>query len=149
MKLTCYNCHGEMKETKTKINAGWGDYSLTIEGVKGYVCETCGAKMFAPEEIEMVEKLSQALAETKEKPSYLNVEETAELLRVSTQTIYNMIKSNKIKAVKFGREWRFLRKNIESMINPDYALAARDFEEESSKDQDFILRVTKEMKKDE
>ncbi len=150
MKFTCYNCHGEMKKMKTQIEAGWGDYKLTIDGVSGYVCESCGAKMYAPDEIKMVENLSKALAETnsKEMPTYLNVEETADLLRVSTQTIYNMIKSNKIKAVKFGREWRFLRKNIESMINPEFALAARDFKTNST-DIDIINKARKEMKTDD
>lgn len=82
-----------MKENKTQIQAEWGDYTLTIEGVKGYVCESCGSKMYAPEEIEMIEKLSKALAESsmQEKLSYFNVGETAELLRVSPKTVYNML----------------------------------------------------------
>ena len=61
-----------------------------------------------------------------ERPDYLNVEETADLLRVSTQTVYNMIKSGRLKGPKFGREWRFLRKNLESLIQPDQAIAARN-----------------------
>ena len=61
-----------------------------------------------------------------ERPDYLNVEETADLLRVSTQTVYNMIKSGRLKGTKFGREWRFLRKNLESLIQPDQAIAARN-----------------------
>lgn len=146
-KIKCYNCQHEMKSIKTDIKCGWGDYALTINGVKGFVCPDCGAKMYAPEEIEMVENIGKALAESKEpeKPDYLNVTETADLLRVSNQTVYNLIKSNKIKAVKFGREWRFLRKNIESLINDDIGLAARTGSFDPS-DQEIINNVRQRMK---
>lgn len=76
----------------------------------------------------MMEDISRGFAERPEdeRPDYLNVEETADLLRVSTQTVYNMIKSGRLKGTKFGREWRFLRKNLESLIQPDQAIAARN-----------------------
>lgn len=110
-----------MIEKETEITGGWGEYEFTLKGVKGYECNVCGMKLFRPEEIQMVQNLSKALADSngQERPAYLNVTETADLLRVSTQTVYNMIKSGRIPAVKFGREWRFLRKNIESINNPD------------------------------
>lgn len=150
--IHCFNCKGNMIETKTHISAGWGEYELTINGVKGFVCSKCGAKMYAPEEIEMVEKISKSIAESKmpDKPTYLNVEETADLLRVTPQTVYNMIKSERIQAIKFGREWRFLRKNIESLMSDGLALAARDASEESvGQDQDIIVKIRKELKDDE
>ena len=42
----------------------------------------------------------------------LNLNETADYLRVSKQTIYNMIKDGRIKAYKVGREWKILRSDI-------------------------------------
>ena len=42
----------------------------------------------------------------------LTLKETAEYLRVSGQTVYNMIKDRRIKAYKVGREWRFFRSDI-------------------------------------
>ncbi len=127
-KIKCNNCHGDMVEKETQIKAGWGEYKLTIDGVKGFVCEDCGEKIYASQEIQMVENISKSMAESKniDKPEYLNVSETADLLRVSNQTIYNMIKAGRIKAVKFGREWRFLRKNIESLINVETSFAVRE-----------------------
>jgi excisionase family DNA binding protein len=76
----------------------------------------------------MMEDISRGFAERPEdeRPDYLNVEETADLLRVSTQTVYNMIKSGRLKGTKFGREWRFLRKNLESLIQPDQAITVRN-----------------------
>lgn len=76
----------------------------------------------------MMEDISRGFVERPEdeRPDYLNVEETADLLRVSTQTVYNMIKSGRLKGTKFGREWRFLRKNLESLIQPDKAITDRN-----------------------
>ncbi len=128
-----------MIEKEIEITAGWGEYELAIKGVKAFVCEGCGAISLRAEEVKMIEDISRGFAERpeNERPDYLNVEETADLLRVSTQTVYNMIKSGRLKGTKFGREWRFLRKNIESLIQPKHAIAARNtstqnYEEDSS-----------------
>jgi len=89
----------------------------------------------------MIEDISRGFAERpeSERPDYLNVEETADLLRVSTQTVYNMIKSGRLKGTKFGREWRFLRKNIESLIQPQHAIAARNTSTQSYEEDSSIL----------
>ena len=149
--MLCYNCKkGEMIEKQTEITGGWGEYEFTLKGVKGYECNVCGTKLFKPEEIQMVQNLSKALADSKmqEKPTYLNVTETADLLRVSTQTVYNMIKSGRLPAVKFGREWRFLRKNIESINNPDLAVAARNATVKSfTDDKEVIESVCEDMER--
>ena len=117
-----------MIEKKTEITSGWGEYELAIRGVTAFVCEKCGAISLKAEEVKMMEDISRGFAERPEgeRPDYLNVEETADLLRVSTQTVYNMIRSGRLKGTKFGREWRFLRKNIESILHPEQALAARN-----------------------
>ena len=114
-----------MIEREIEITSGWGEYELAIKGVRAFVCEECGAISLRVEEVKMMEDISRGFAERPEdeRPDYLNVEETADLLRVSTQTVYNMIKSGRLKGTKFGREWRFLRKNLESLIQPDQAIA--------------------------
>lgn len=60
----------------------------------------------------IIQYISRSLENTQvgDKPDVLNLTEVADLLRVSNQTIYNMIKDGRIKAIKFGREWRFNRK---------------------------------------
>lgn len=105
-----------------------GEYELAIKGVRAFVCEECGAISLRVEDVKMMEDISRGFAERPEdeRPDYLNVEETADLLRVSTQTVYNMIKSGRLKGTKFGREWRFLRKNLESLIQPDQAITVRN-----------------------
>lgn len=47
----------------------------------------------------------------------LNLEETAGFLRVSNQTVYNMIKDGRLKAHKVGREWRFVKGDILAYMN--------------------------------
>ena len=141
-----------MKEKKIEITSGWGEYELAIKGVKAFVCEKCGAISLRAEEVKMMEDISRGFAERpeEERPDYLNVEETADLLRVSTQTVYNMIRSGRLKGTKFGREWRFLRKNIESLIQPEYAIAARNTSLESyDKDKDILEKIRKKRNADE
>ncbi len=117
-----------MIEREIEITSGWGEYELAIKGVRAFVCEECGAISLRAEEVKMMEDISRGFAERPddERPDYLNVEETADLLRVSTQTVYNMIKSGRLKGTKFGREWRFLRKNLESSLQPDRVITARN-----------------------
>lgn len=117
-----------MIEREIEITSGWGEYELAIKGVRAFVCEECGAISLRVEDVKMMEDISRGFAERPEdeRPDYLNVEETADLLRVSTQTVYNMIKSGRLKGTKFGREWRFLRKNLESLIQPDQAITVRN-----------------------
>ena len=65
----------------------------------------------------------------------LNLNETADYLRVSKQTVYNMIKDGRIKAYKVGREWRFFRSNIMEYLEStsrNRILSTKD--EEANKD---------------
>jgi excisionase family DNA binding protein len=72
----------------------------------------------------------------------------ADLLRVSNQTVYNMIKDGRLHALKIGREWRFMRKDIESVLSfsNDFQAAARNFNGEiSQNDKQIILRHLNQM----
>ncbi|MCT8975111.1 helix-turn-helix domain-containing protein [Clostridium sp. CX1] len=128
MSMKCYICDHDMEEKITSINTGWGDYKLTVNGVSAYVCPECGEMVLDSKDANMLQKLSRSLVDTEveSKPDVLNLTEVADLLRVSNQTIYNMIKDGRIKAVKFGREWRFNRKDIDAYINGSYDIAARN-----------------------
>jgi len=47
----------------------------------------------------------------------LTVKEVAELLRLSPQTLYKMLKQGKISAIKIGSQWRFDSEQIRSWLN--------------------------------
>jgi len=144
-KRTCFMCGTEMEEKTISTQAGWGKYTLTIEGVNAFVCPECGEIVYPFEEINMLMELGKSLASLRpeERPDLLNVTEVADLLRVSNQTVYNMIRDERLKAVKIGREWRFMRKDIESIINSasNSLLAARNFNGKNLEgDKEIILR---------
>lgn len=89
---------------------------IEIKGIEGYQCKNCGEEVFAAKEMRMIDRLIRAI-DDKPTVDILNLDETAEYLRVSNQTIYNMIRDGRIKAYKVGREWRFLRADIMSYLD--------------------------------
>jgi len=145
MSKICYICNTEMEKKTTSINTGWGQYKLIVEGVNSYVCPKCGEVVLEGKDALMLQKLSKSLAkvEGEQKPDVLNLTEVADLLRVTNQTIYNMIKDGRLKAYKFGREWRFFRKDVESFMfgGESYDIAAREKSGELNKqDADIIFK---------
>ena len=60
-------------------------------------CESCGNEVYEAKEIQMIDKIIRVM---NDKPAVgiLNLEETADYLRVRNQTVYNMIKDGRIKA---------------------------------------------------
>lgn len=44
------------------------------------------------------------------------IDEVAEMLKVTRRTIYNYVKSNQLKAMKMGREWRITHQAIEEFL---------------------------------
>lgn len=113
--LICDECNGKMQKTKRDITLKYGSKVLTVRGVDVYVCENCNNEVVKDKEFEMIENIFKSI--NKSEVDVLNLEETADLLRVSNQTIYNMIKANRIKAYKVGREWRFMRSDIEAYLD--------------------------------
>ncbi|MCB9800235.1 MAG: PilZ domain-containing protein [Candidatus Omnitrophica bacterium] len=61
----------------------------------------------------------------------LTVQEVSALLKISASSLYDLARQGKIRAVKFGRHWRFLAKDIEAHLqgkeeaSPDKALSER------------------------
>lgn len=45
------------------------------------------------------------------------VNEVLEILKVQRRTLYNYIKQNQIKGIKFGREWRFTAEEVERFLS--------------------------------
>ena len=47
----------------------------------------------------------------------MNAEEVADLLRVSNQAVYNLVRSGRLPATKIDREWRFSRARILELMD--------------------------------
>lgn len=54
----------------------------------------------------------------------LTVHETAEKLRVKESTVRSWIRAEKLRAIKFGREWRISMKDLERFLNENANFAA-------------------------
>ncbi len=107
----CDQCGGKMyPQTLSRVFNANGK-EIEIRGIEGFRCNCCNEEVFSAKELRMIDKLVHAF-EDKPAVDVLNLDETAEYLRVSNQTVYNMIRDKRIKAYKIGREWRFLRADI-------------------------------------
>ncbi len=114
----CYLCGSTMEITNSSTVINFLGKQIEIKGIETYRCNCCGEEVYTSQEAKMVERIIQAISNI-EVPQIdvLNLEETAKYLRVSNQTIYNMIRDGRIKAYKVGREWRFLRSDILAYMN--------------------------------
>ena len=146
--IGCPMCDGTMELKRVSQVFEMGDKEIEIRGIEAYECDTCGETIYSSQEAKMIEKLMHAIeAKPKEKRVY-NLSETAEYLRVSNQTVYNMIRDGRIRAYKAGREWRFLQSDIVAYLdstanNKGLALAAKGGEI----DKDDYSIITQELEK--
>ncbi len=46
----------------------------------------------------------------------LNIKEVSEYLRIPVSTLYKLIQEGKVPAVKIGKHWRFMKKDLESLF---------------------------------
>ena len=53
---------------------------------------------------------------TTPKNELLTVEETCRYLKITPRTLYRYLRSRKIPAFKLGKEWRFVRSDLEQWI---------------------------------
>ena len=93
----CDRCHGKMLPQMMNQIFQFNGKEIEIKGIQGYRCESCGNEVYEAKEIQMIDKIIRVM---NDKPAVgiLNLEETADYLRVRNQTVYNMIKDGRIKA---------------------------------------------------
>lgn len=42
----------------------------------------------------------------------LNIKEVSQYLKIPVSTVYKLVQEGKVPAVKFGKHWRFLKKDL-------------------------------------
>lgn len=114
--MDCYICGGEMQKIKKDVEATWKGRTIVFRGMDAWVCEACGEQAYEPDDVRLMQGLIQGTLNRREYPEVMNVEEVADLLRVSNQTVYNLVKSGQLPGTKVGREWRFIRAQILALV---------------------------------
>ncbi|MCR1899548.1 helix-turn-helix domain-containing protein [Irregularibacter muris] len=51
---------------------------------------------------------------------WLMVEEVADMLRLNTVTIYRWLRTNKLRGIKLGKEWRIRQSDLEEFLQSHY-----------------------------
>ncbi len=108
----CVYCGGTLEGREIDVARNWKGLKVTFQGIPCDVCCDCGEQYFAPEYAKLMEIVSERAVAAGEAPEIMNVREVAKYLRVSTQTVYNLLKAGKLPAAKVGREWRFTREAV-------------------------------------
>lgn len=115
--MKCYICGGTMKQIPKDVEGNWKGRTVVFKGLSPWICEKCGEEAYEPADVDVMQSLIRGTGETEPAPEIMNIEEVADLLRVSAQTVYTLVRKGKLPATKIGREWRFSRQKILSLIN--------------------------------
>lgn len=122
--MRCPICGGQMVSKKVDVDETWKGRTITFRGIEAQVCEECGERVYEASDIAMMESLIESTLDKTDYPEVMNVEEVSRFLRVTPQTIYNMLRDGRIAATKVGREWRFSKEAIMRIFDlPTPALA--------------------------
>lgn len=46
----------------------------------------------------------------------LNIKEVSEYLKIPVSTLYKLIQDGKVPAVKLGKHWRFMKKDLDNLF---------------------------------
>jgi len=46
----------------------------------------------------------------------LNIKEVSSYLKIPVSTVYKLVQEGKVPAVKFGKHWRFLKKDLDHLF---------------------------------
>ena len=73
LKVKCINCKKDMTAINTTLNSKWGDYSVTIRGVRAYQCDQCNEQVYSPNEVRMIQNITADLASFSSTESILDL----------------------------------------------------------------------------
>jgi len=114
--MQCYICGAEMERVKKDVDATWMGRNITFRGLDVWYCAACGEEAYEPDDVRLMQGLIKGTLKDREYPEIMNVGEVADLLRVSNQTVYNLVTEGRLPATKIGREWRFSLPRIMELL---------------------------------
>ena len=63
------------------------------------------------------------MAQSQARPRFLTVLEVADQLRVSTMTVYRLIKSGELRAARVGKSYRLREEDVDAYLSKQYTQA--------------------------
>ena len=60
------------------------------------------------------------MTNVQQRPRFMTVAEVADLMRVSTMTVYRLIKSGELAAVRFGKSYRIDENDVDAYLADRY-----------------------------
>lgn len=110
--MKCPFCGTEMVKRRVDVDRTWKGRTITFRDILADVCPDCGEEAYTAEDVELMDSFIEGTLKDDEYPRLMNVEEVSSFLRVTPQTVYNMLRDGRIRASKVGREWRFPRETV-------------------------------------
>ena len=80
-----------MEKIRKDIEANWKGRRVVFRGLEAWVCKTCGEQAYEADDARLMQNLIRATELDADQPDVMNVEEVADLLRVSNQTVYSPV----------------------------------------------------------
>lgn len=114
--MKCPFCGTDMVKRRVDVDRTWKGRTITFRGILAEVCPGCGEEAYAAEDVELMDSFIEGTLKNDQYPRLMNVEEVSSFLRVTPQTVYNMLRDGRIRAAKVGREWRFPRETLLELL---------------------------------
>ena len=55
----------------------------------------------------------------------LNIKEVSEYLKIPVSTIYKLVQDGKVPAIKVGKHWRFMKKDLDHLFDQKEPLSSK------------------------
>jgi len=108
----CPKCQTELLPQDSTLQITSPAYNFVLKTANASVCPSCNyVHMDIP-----AEALKCVIGPVVEEKEYLTLDEVASLLKVSKQTVYNMVHDGRLTSNKCGRQWRFSKEDIENLL---------------------------------
>lgn len=116
--MKCPFCGTEMVKRRVDVDRTWKGRTITFHDILADVCPGCGEEAYAANDVALMDSFIEGTFHHEGYPELMNLEEVSSFLRVTPQTVYNMLRDGRLRAAKVGREWRFPRRAVLELLGP-------------------------------
>ncbi|SET38476.1 YgiT-type zinc finger domain-containing protein [Natronincola peptidivorans] len=122
----CYDCNGELVESRGNVYGYWGDVELIFPELPKYQCNQCDEFYLDEKTAILIQEITRALDNIKETPEIVDIRDSYDLLIKHVEEVYEIITEKKLHLIKTNNKIIINRKDIYSIFNKDnISVAAR------------------------